>query len=269
MLSMPEVHEGVVPAAGGADRFSVLGVDVDAVQIPAVIGQVCRWIDNGGGARYIAVTGMHGVTEALGAPEVRGALRAADLVVADGMPLVWLGRIHGHRMQRRVYGPELMWRFCRATMARGYRHFLYGGAPGVAEALAKRMEESFPGIVIAGTHAPPFRPLRPPERAEVIRTLRAARPDVIWVGLSTPKQELWMSEMRGELDSGVLVGVGAAFDVNSGRTAQAPAWMRERGLEWLFRLTHEPRRLWKRYLLRGPQFLLNVWLELTGFRAFD
>ncbi|HXI01775.1 MAG TPA: WecB/TagA/CpsF family glycosyltransferase [Candidatus Saccharimonadales bacterium] len=239
------------------------------MQIPAVIGQMCRWIDGGGPARAIAVTGMHGVTEALGAPDVREALRSADLVVADGMPLVWLGRIYGHRMKRHVYGPELMWRFCRATMSRGYRHFLYGGAPGVAEGLAKRMEERFPGIIVAGTHAPPFRPLRGAERVEVVRMLRAARPDIIWVGLSTPRQELWMNEIRTELDSGVLVGVGAALDLNSGRTAQAPAWMRESGLDWFFRLTHEPRRLWKRYLLRGPQFLFNVWLELTGFRAFD
>ncbi len=250
-------------------RFKVLGIPVDAVQISGAVERMMGWIESGDRGRFVAVTGMHGVTEALGDPETREALLAADLVVPDGMPLVWLGRLSGHPLRRRVYGPELMLEFFASAARRGIRHFLDGGAPGVADALAARLAGRFPGTIIAGTHCPPFRSLTAAERFDVVEKIVAAKPDVVWVGLSTPKQEKWIQEMRRELPVPLLVGVGAAFDMNSGRVRQAPEWMRENGFEWLFRLLQEPRRLWRRYLVQGPRFVFNVTLERARLRSFD
>ena len=244
----------------------ILGVRVDAVQIPEVVERMERWIGERNGCHWTAVTGMHGVTQAQRDPAFRETLNAADLVVPDGMPLVWLSRLRGHRLKRRVYGPELMLAFCEQTARKGYRHFFYGGAPGVPEHLAKRLQVRFPGLQVVGTYSPPFRPLRAEEDEQIVAIIKTADPDVLWVGLSTPKQELWMHEHRDRLNVPVIVGVGAAFDINSGRIRQAPRWMREHGLEWLFRLIQEPRRLWRRYLLRGSQFLFYVTLELLGLK---
>src|SRR4051812_21541485 len=238
-------------------KFSVLGVDVDALQIPDVIQQMHTWIAQRDSCHYIAVTGMHGITEAHHAPQFKKALNDADLVVPDGMPLIWIARLRGHALRRRVYGPELMMTFCRdATLeGRGYRHFLYGGDAGVAEQLKKILENTCPGIRIVGSYSPPFRPLTPAEDSDVINMIDRAAPDILWVGLSTPKQENWMHEHRERLRVPVMVGVGAAFDFLSMRKQQAPRWMREHGLEWMFRLLQEPRRLWKRYILGGAEFV--------------
>lgn len=240
--------------------YRVLNVRVDAVQIPDAVRILESWIAEQGPARYVAVTGMHGVSVAREDEEFGRILGHAGLVVADGMPLVWLGRLQGFKhMRRRVYGPELMETFCRETGSK-YRHFFYGGAPGVAEALAQA-EQRRHGIQIAGTYCPPFRPLTEEEEAEVQKLIAEARPDVLWVGLSTPKQERWMYEHRKTLLVPVMLGVGAAFDLNTGRLKQAPAWMRENGLEWLFRLCAEPRRLWQRYIVNGSKFLWAVCVE--------
>jgi N-acetylglucosaminyldiphosphoundecaprenol N-acetyl-beta-D-mannosaminyltransferase len=248
-------------------KFPVLGVGVDAVQISDTVSILQDWIARRDGCRYVAVTGMHGISEAVLDPTFRAALDAASLRVCDGMSLVWLGRWHGHALRRRVYGPELMDTFCGVTGAR-YRHFFYGGAQGVPEHLANVMQSRH-GIQVVGAYSPPFRPLTPEEDNEVIRMIEAARADVLWIGLSTPKQERWMYEHRDKLTVPVVLGVGAAFDLNTGRLSQAPRWMRENGLEWLYRLLAEPRRLWKRYLINGPIFLWNVGLELMSVRKFD
>ena len=251
------------------DSFGVLGVRVDAVQIPEVVVRMEEWIARREGCHYIAVTGMHGVTEAQHDGEFKDILNAAGLVVPDGYPLVWLGRRNGFpQLKRRVYGPELMAAFCEQTAAKGYRHFLYGGAPGVAEELAVRFAARHQGLAVAGTYSPPFRPLTPEEDREVIAKIEQSRPDIVWVGLSTPKQERWMFEHRERLRVPVLVGVGAAFDFHTERAAQAPEWMRENGLEWLFRLVKEPRRLWRRYLVYGSEFAVLVMLESLGLRRF-
>ena len=184
------------------------------------------------------------------------------------MPLVWLGRLRGFPLKRRVYGPELMLEFCRATVRKGYRHFFYGGTPGVADELAAKLARQFPGLQVVGVFSPPFRPLTPDEDAQVARRIRDAQPDVLWVGLSTPKQERWMYEHRESVEAPVMVGVGAAFDLNTGRLRQAPRWMREHGLEWLWRLLMEPRRLWRRYLLGGAEFVWWVVLEFVGLKKF-
>jgi N-acetylglucosaminyldiphosphoundecaprenol N-acetyl-beta-D-mannosaminyltransferase len=249
-------------------EFRVLGVRVHAVQIPQVVDWMEYCIHDRGRARYVAVTGMHGVTESHQNPEFRSVLRDADLVVPDGMPLVWLGRLRGFsHLARRVYGPELMETFCRETGAK-YRHFFYGGAPGIADRLAQ-VEQERHGIRVAGTYCPPFRPLTAEEDKAVIAMINEAAPDVVWVGLSTPKQEKWMHEHRNRLQVPLLLGVGAAFDLNSGQLKQAPAWMREHGLEWLFRLMAEPKRLWRRYLVQGSRFVWNVLLELTALRIYE
>jgi N-acetylglucosaminyldiphosphoundecaprenol N-acetyl-beta-D-mannosaminyltransferase len=248
----------------GVSAFKVLGVRVNAVQIPGVIAQMENWIADRSPSHFVAVTGMHGVTEAQHDPLFKQILNSADLVVPDGMPLVWLGRHHGHPLERRVYGPELMRTFCRATGSK-YRHFFYGGMPGVAALIANVLESQH-GINVVGHYSPPFRPLSNQEDEEIVSLINAVRPDVLWIGLSTPKQERWMYEHRPRLLVPALVGVGAAFDLNSGRSRQAPRWMREHGLEWFFRLLQEPRRLWKRYLIYGSEFACRVILELLSLR---
>jgi len=246
--------------------FRVLGIRVDAVQIPDAIARMECWIAERSHCHYITVTGMHGVMEAQHDPAFRTVLNTADLVVPDGMPLVWLGRRRGFALERRVYGPELMLCFCEQTAPKGYRHFFYGGAPGVPERLARILQERYPGLRVAGIICPPFRPLTPEEDAEVIEAINRAEPDVLWVGLSTPKQERWMFEHKETLRVPVMVGVGAAFDINSGRSKQAPCWMQENGLEWLFRLVQEPQRLWRRYLVYGSSFVIRISLELLGLK---
>jgi N-acetylglucosaminyldiphosphoundecaprenol N-acetyl-beta-D-mannosaminyltransferase len=242
--------------------YRVLGTRVDAVQIPEVIAQMRAWIVRRDSCRYIAVTGMHGVTEARHDPQLRAALASASLVVPDGMPLVWLGRRHGFHLPRRVYGPELMRRFWQETTSTRYRHFLYGGAPGIADALAQKFARQFPAHEIAGTFSPPYRNLSPEEDREICSTINEAAPDIVWVGLGTPKQERWMRDHQHQLSAPVLVGVGAAFDFHTGRMRSAPTWMGDHGLEWLFRLAQEPRRLWHRYLVRGSEFATLAILEL-------
>jgi N-acetylglucosaminyldiphosphoundecaprenol N-acetyl-beta-D-mannosaminyltransferase len=266
-MALPQVIAENPPRAGKLDDwFTVLGVRVDAAQIPKVIERMQEWIRARERCHYVAVTGMHGVTEAQHDPAFKDILNAADLVVPDGMPLVWVGRLRGRRLRRRVYGPELMLSFCEKTASKCFRHYFYGGAPGVPEKLASVLQTRFPGLQVAGMCAPPFRPLTEEEDDEVVATINRAAPDIVWVGLSTPKQERWMFEHRDRLRVPVLAGVGAAFDINANSKKQAPAWMRENGLEWLFRLLQEPRRLWKRYLIYGTEFVFLEALELLGFR---
>jgi N-acetylglucosaminyldiphosphoundecaprenol N-acetyl-beta-D-mannosaminyltransferase len=259
---------GILPAPSSQVRsqahlpgFRVLGVRVDAVQMSDAVERLCSWIDQFRSVtHYVAVTGMHGIAESRQSNKFRTILNMADMVVPDGMPLVWLGRIKGFPLRHRVCGSELMDRFCQETGSR-YRHFFFGGAPGIAEQLADELHKKH-GIVVAGTYTPPFRPLADAEESELASVVEQASPDVFWVGLSTPKQEKWMYEHRHKLRVPVMLGVGAAFDMNSGNLERAPEWMRENGLEWLFRLGSEPRRLWKRYLITIPQAVWFVGTEL-------
>ena len=250
---------------GDPAAFRVLGVRVNAVQIPEVVPLLERWIQARDRTRYVAVTGMHGVSEAQQDATFRWVLECADLVVPDGMPLVWLGRWEGFPLARRVYGPELLATFMGHTGPR-YRHFFYGGAPGLADKLAETCRQRH-GIQVAGTYCPPFRPLTAEEEEAAMIAINQANADVLWVGLSTPKQEKWMFAHRDKVSVPVLLGVGAAFDLNAGTLRQAPSWMREHGLEWLFRLLMEPRRLWRRYLLNGSEFVWNVVLEMVGLKT--
>jgi len=262
-----------VPETMQSDRtlfmpnFRVLGVRVDAVDMTDAVTHMQRLIDSRTSGSFVAVTGMHGVAEARQDSRFREILNAAALVVPDGMPLVWLGRWHRLPIRRRVTGSELMAAFCRKTGSR-YRHFFYGGAPGVAEDLAQQLHQTF-RIAVAGTYTPPFRPLTEVEEREVVSLVEDCDADVLWVGLSTPKQERWMYEHRERLKVPLMLGVGAAFDMNSGRLRRAPEWMRESGLEWLFRLLAEPRRLWRRYLVTIPRSVWSVSLELLHIAKFE
>jgi N-acetylglucosaminyldiphosphoundecaprenol N-acetyl-beta-D-mannosaminyltransferase len=245
-------------------EFEVLGVRTHAVQIDGAITQMQEWINGKEGCHTVAATSMHGIVEAQHDPAFKQILNTTDLVVPDGMPLVWMGRRRKHDLPRRVYGPELMIAFCEKTAGKSYRHFFYGGEPGVAEQLAETLKKRFPCMQIAGTYSPPFRTLTEKEDAEVVRLISRAAADIVWVGLGAPKQERWMHEHRNKVCAPLLVSVGAAFNILSGRRRQAPRWMRENGLEWLFRLLQEPNRLWRRYLIYGTQFV--AYIALDGLR---
>src|SRR5215469_3061053 len=254
-----------VGCASDVPSFEILGVRVHAVESAETIELLHAWIeDRLKRSRYVALPAMHTVAAARRDKSFRHVLNSADLVVPDGTPLVWAGRIKGCRMRRRVSGCDLLDSFCRASRG-AHRHFFYGGTPGSAENLARTLREKF-GIVVAGTYTPPFRPLAQKEEAELAAMVEDSSPDVLWVGLSSPKQETFMFEHRHNLKVPLMVGVGAAFDLNCGNVSRAPVWMRDHGLEWLFRLAAEPRRLWKRYLITIPHALWFVSLELISFR---
>ena len=248
-------------------EYTTLGVRVHAVEMGQAVAEMQRQIESRSRGNYVAVTGMHGISESRKDPRFRDILNSASLVVPDGMPLVWLARLHQVPLRRRVCGSELMEVFCKRTRGK-FRHFFYGGAPGVADDLATQLATRY-GITVAGTYTPPFRPLLPEEVAEIQKRVSETAPDILWVGLSTPKQEKWMAEFGPQLEVPLMVGVGAAFDMNSGRLSRAPQWMQASGLEWLYRLLQEPGRLWKRYLVIIPEAAWDVCLELLGLRKFD
>jgi N-acetylglucosaminyldiphosphoundecaprenol N-acetyl-beta-D-mannosaminyltransferase len=218
---------------------------------------------------YVCVTGVHGIMEAQRDASFRTILNRAFLCTPDGMPTVWVGRLQGHQQMRRVYGPDFMLEMCKASLQPGYRHFLYGGNVGVAEKLQRRLQVLVPGVEIVGTYTPPFRALRRHEEDELVKLVAELGPDIVWVGLSTPKQERFMARMIDRLDTRLMIGVGAAFDIHAGLVADAPSWMKISGLQWLYRLLKEPRRLARRYLTNNPQFLWQIVLQLTGIRKFE
>ena len=250
------------------ERVNVLGIGVSAITIADALTLIDRWIATRVN-RYVCVTGVHGVMESQRDPALRDIHNRAGLVAPDGMPLVWLSWLAGHGYVERVYGPDLMLACCDASVSRGYRHYFYGGAPGVPERLAARLRERFAGLKIAGTWSPPFGELSAAEEQAMIDRITLANPDIVWVGLSTPKQERWMARYAGRLHVPVLIGVGAAFDFHAGLKRQAPRWMQRSGLEWLFRLATEPRRLWRRYLINNPSFLWRLLLQFSGMVRHD
>lgn len=237
-----------------AKRVNVLGVGVSAINMDIALKTISDWIANRS-HQYVCVTGVHGVMESQADEELKAIHNDAGLVTPDGTPLVWISRLNGHREVQRVYGPDLMLALCEYSVKPGFRHYFYGGNEGVPELLAKELASRFPGISIAGTFSPPFRELTAEEDEDVIEMINDSHADIVWVGLSTPKQERWMSAHVGKLDASVMIGVGAAFDFHAGLKLQAPIWMQRSGLEWLFRLATEPKRLWKRYLRNNPLFV--------------
>jgi N-acetylglucosaminyldiphosphoundecaprenol N-acetyl-beta-D-mannosaminyltransferase len=245
-----------------APHANILGVGVSAVTMNSAIAHIRDWIDTGK-KHFVCVTSVHGIMECQSSPRLRQAHEDAGLVVPDGMPIVWMAQRLGHRHTRQVYGPSLMRELSAATADGTVRHFYYGGAPGVADQLRNEMIRQHPKLNIVGTFCPPFRPLTPEEDADVIARINAAAPDIVWVGLSTPKQEMWMHAHAGALNASVLIGVGAAFDFLSGQKRQPPLWIQKTPLQWLFRLVCEPRRLWRRYVWIVPAFMWRAGLQLV------
>ena len=245
----------------------MLGVGISAINLDSAVAAVAEALECKTKG-YVCVTGVHGVSEAQRDPAFRSILNHSFLTTPDGMPTVWMGRWQGFRQMRRVYGPDLMLRVCGLAQQRGYTHFLYGGAPGVAEALKARLEQRFPGLRIVGTYTPPFRPLTSEEEGELVRRIAQLKPDLFWVGLSTPKQEKFMAQYWRTLEATLFFGVGAAFDFHAGRMRQAPRWMQRSGLEWLFRLACDPGRLWKRYLTNNPLFAFRALCQVAHLRTY-
>lgn len=249
-------------------EVGILGMKIAAANLETVARQICQWLSEAAYGRYVCVTDVHCIMQGHRRKDVRRAYASADLCVPDGMPLTWTGHLRGFKAMGRVYGPDLMLRMLEESATAGYSNFFLGGGEGVAEDLRTRMVEKFPGLRVVGTFCPPWRPLTDTERRELVAQVDAVQPDLMWIGLGAPKQDLFMAEFHDLLKSKVMIGVGAAFDFHTGRVRQAPRWMMRAGLEWLFRLAVEPRRLWRRYLRNNPAFLWHIFLEQMGLRDY-
>jgi N-acetylglucosaminyldiphosphoundecaprenol N-acetyl-beta-D-mannosaminyltransferase len=248
-------------------RINILGVGISAINLQRAVQEIERWIA-GSVAQYVNVCTVHTVMECQKNQGLRRIVNRSGLSTPDGMPLVWLSRLRGYPEAGRVYGPDLMLALCERTQATGHRHFFYGGAPGVADLLASKLKARYPALIVAGTHSPPYRPADADETRDVLAAINASSPDIVWIGLGTPKQDYWVSRHRALLSAPVLIAVGAAFDFHAGLLRQAPRWMQRSGLEWLFRLLQEPRRLAFRYLVYNPLFVFRVILQLAGIRRY-
>jgi N-acetylglucosaminyldiphosphoundecaprenol N-acetyl-beta-D-mannosaminyltransferase len=248
-------------------RANIFGVGVHAIDMSAAIVRINE-IVNSENKGYVCVTAVHGVIEAQHDRIFADALHGATLVTADGMPLVWLGKLQGHPEIDRVFGPDLMLAVCRAGVERATTHFLYGGKPGVAQQLKSELERIVPGVRIVGTYSPPFRELSSDEQVGLVQAVRKLKPDIIWVGVSTPKQEKFMARYLPLFDTHVMIGVGAAFDFHTGRIKDSPNWVKRSGLQWFHRLLQEPSRLWKRYLFCNSEFLLKAALQVVGITRY-
>lgn len=249
-------------------RANVLGVGIHAVD-PARSCEIIERAIAEGNRGYVCVTGVHGVMEAQRDPALRDILNRALLVVPDGMPTVWVGRLQGHAQMRRVFGPDLMRDLFRRSEESGMTHFLYGGKPGIAEQLSQNLRIRFPRTRILGWYTPPFRPLSAREQTMLEDEINRLRPDIVWIGLSTPKQERFMAEVFERIECRIMIGVGAAFDFHTGSLRDAPRWIKNCGLQWAHRLYQDPRRLWKRYLINNPAFVQKIALQLAGIRRYE
>jgi len=248
-------------------QFEVLGVKVDDINLELACDRVDGWIS----AReksYICVAPVSTIIECQDNTPYREVINKSGMVTPDGMPLVWLGKAGGSKVIERTYGPDLMLTICERGQEKGWRHFLYGGTEESVEKLEKALKQKFPKIEISGKYSPPFRELSHDETQEITNTINNTNSDIVWVGLGAPKQDFWISQNRGILNAPVLAGVGAAFDFISGTKKQAPKWMQNIGLEWLFRLSCEPRRLWKRYLLGNSKFVYLLIKDVFSQKIF-
>lgn len=238
-------------------RVDVLGVGISAIDMTMAVDEVTRWVDEGE-RHYVCVTGVHGVMESQRDPDLRRIHNASGLTTPDGMPMVWAGHRAGAGWMSRVYGPDLMLAVLERAAERGWGSFLYGGNTGVPELLADKLTARIPDLPIVGTYSPPFRALTPDEDDAIVDKINSSGAALVWVGLSTPKQERWMAAHADRLQAAAMFGVGAAFDFHAGLVPQAPRWVQQRGLEWAYRLTKEPRRLWRRYLRNNPAFVASI-----------
>lgn len=247
-------------------KANVLGIGVHALTMRTAVDEITTAVLTRHKG-YVCVAGVHGVMEARRDPFLARIFRDAFLVVPDGMPTVWMGRWQGLSMAR-VFGPDLMLAVLRERRLAHAKHYLYGSLPGVAKQLEQMLVQNFPGLRIVGSYCPPFRPLSTSEQSDLVGEVNRLQPDIIWVGLSTPKQEVFMADYLPKLETTVMIGVGAAFDFHTGRINDSPIWIKQMGLQWLHRLAQDPRRLWRRYLLNNPPFVWNAALQLLGVETF-
>jgi N-acetylglucosaminyldiphosphoundecaprenol N-acetyl-beta-D-mannosaminyltransferase len=238
----------------------ILNVPVSIIDMDGAVATVMCWAKDDT-PNYVCVRDVHGLMQAQSDKELLSIHEEAGLVTPDGMPLVWIGRLRHEDSISRVCGSDLVEATCRASVGSGIRHYFYGGNVGVAEDLASILRKRYPGLEIAGTFTPPFEPVSSAEDERIVQTISASAPHIVWVGLSTPKQEYWMRDHVGRIPGATLIGVGAAFDFLTDRIRRAPIWMQSAGLEWLHRLCSEPRRLWRRYLILAPKFLARAFME--------
>ena len=236
--------------------MKILGVSIHATNYKAAVIQITSWAEMNE-SRYVCAANVHMVMEGYDSRSFMQVVNDADLVTPDGMPLVWAMRRLGIPDQERVYGPELMIKLIEASAQSSIPIGFYGSSPKVLESLVNGIRERYPSIDITYSFSPPFHPLSDEEDTRIIDEINSSGAHILFVGLGCPKQEIWMARHKGKI-SAVMVGIGAAFDFYAGTKPQAPAWMQKRGLEWLYRLFQEPRRLWKRYLYHNPRFILLV-----------
>ncbi len=248
-------------------RANLLGTGISAINMQEAVRLLESRVASGEKG-YVCVTGVHGIMEAQRDPAFRRVLNESFLTTPDGMPTVWIGKLQGHSNMGRVYGPDLMLEVCKLSLGCGQTHYLYGGRAGVAERLSASLARRFPGIKIVGSYTPPFRKLSEGEENELIQAVARLKPDLFWVGLSTPKQERFMAEYLPKLETKLMIGVGAAFDIHAGLLKDSPSWVKKAGLQWSHRLIQEPNRLWKRYLVNNPLFLWKIALQLGGLRRY-
>lgn len=247
-------------------EYNILGIRVNAIDMDEALAAIAGWITRNE-PHYVCLATAHSILDVRRKPALLHGYNGAGLITPDGMSLVWILRLVGYRHVNRVYGPDLMLRLCEDSVSRGWSHYFYGGVTGQPEELAARLQALFPGLRVAGTWSPPFRPMTPEEDAEVIHHVNQSRADIVWVGIGSPKQEQWMIDHRERIHSPILIGVGAAFDFHSGRKRQAPRWMQRSGLEWLFRLVTDPLRTGRR-CAGYPGFFLMLLLQWAGLRRF-
>ena len=249
-------------------RLSLLGIRLSTFNLPTAAAEMAQAVAERR-LSYASTCPVYTLMQGHERADVKSALNGADWVTPDGMPVVWALKRLGASGVGRVYGPDLMLALSAISAERGYRQFYLGGAPGVAEDLARAMQQRCPGLRVAGVYSPPFGDQSPAEERAMLDCVNASGADIVWVGLGSPKQDLWMARYRPLLSPPLLVAVGAAFDFFTGRQPQAPVWMQRGGLEWLFRLGASPKRLWRRYLVYNPRFLLQVGMQLAGLRRYN
>lgn len=248
----------------------VLGSPVHLVTIGQTVDRMERWIEERNQqCRRINVTGFHELWVGYEDSGYRNMLNRADLSIPDGIAPVWVSRLRGHNKVERAPGAEVMREFFQRANFRGYRSYFYGDTDATLTQLQIKLSETWPGHSIAGMYSPPFRPLTPQEDREAIERINDARPDVLWVGLGSPKQDRWIHERLGRLQVPVAIGVGAAFAFIAGTVKRCPKWVGSVGLEWAYRFTKEPAKLWRRDFIDGPRFLFHLGMELTGLRKYS
>jgi N-acetylglucosaminyldiphosphoundecaprenol N-acetyl-beta-D-mannosaminyltransferase len=263
----PSEELDLLPAVNRFPCANVLGIEVDALDMELTLARLAEMLRTGRKG-YVCAIDVHGVMEARRDATLSEAFSNAAIRVPDGMPTAWVGRLQGHRHMQRVAGPDLMFEVLRRSEFAGYTHFLYGGEEGVAEQLAKCIHQKLPRVRIVGTCTPPFRDLTEYEERELFARIARCKPDMIWVGIGTPKQDRFMYHYLPRLKTRLMFGVGAAFNFHTGRIKDSPAWVKRAGLQWVHRLIQEPGRLWPRYLRNNPAFLWNVALQLTRLRNY-